>query len=85
VQLVINRLGRVACLYAETIDLSTLGPLVICRASHVEADARGQWWADLSPVGGPQLGPFTHRSAALATEQRWLESHWLHRRASPDL
>jgi len=45
----------------------------IRRASYVEPDDHGQWWADLHPVGGPCLGPFPRRSAALAAELRWLE------------
>jgi hypothetical protein len=51
----------------------SLGRLTITRAGHVEPDARGGWLADLSPVGGPALGPFSRRSEALAAEQLWLE------------
>jgi hypothetical protein len=76
--------GAVRCLYGEAIDLSALGAPAIRRASHVEPDPGGRWWADLSPVGGPRLGPFPARSAALAAEQSWLEAHWLTRRA-PDV
>ena len=76
-ELLIDRWGAVRCVYAEAIDLSRLGDLTIRRASHVEPDERGQWWADLSPVGGPLLGPFDRRGAALAAEQQWLNSHWL--------
>lgn len=76
-QLVIDGRGRVHCLYTETMDLSTLGRLFIRRASHVEPDANELWRADLSPVGGPLLGPFDRRSQALAAEQDWLETHWL--------
>ncbi|MHB8860928.1 MAG: hypothetical protein ACYC6N_00885 [Pirellulaceae bacterium] len=50
---------------------------MISRGSHVEPDAAGNWYADLSPVGGPLLGSFSHRSAALAAERDWLEGHWL--------
>jgi len=76
-ELLIDRLGTVRCVYAEAIDLSRLGDLSIRRASHVEPDERGQWWADLSPVGGPTLGPFDQRGAALTAERQWLETHWL--------
>ena len=76
-QLVISPGGTVRCIYDETIDLVTLGQPHIQRASHVEPDGRGQWIADLAPVGGPKLGPFVHRSAALEAERRWLEVHWL--------
>jgi len=75
--LVIERDGTVRCLYDEAIDLSLLGIVSIARASHVEPDEVGQWWADLSPMGGPQLGPFIRRSEALAAEQQWLETNWL--------
>lgn len=76
-QMIINTAGIVACLYDETIELAAIGQLTIARASYVEPMADGQWCADLSPVGGPQLGPFAVRSQALAAEIAWLESHWL--------
>ena len=69
--------GQVRCLYAEAIELATLGPITISRASHVEPDSDGLWWADLGPVRGPTLGPFDRRSKALEAETAWLESHWL--------
>ncbi len=69
--------GSLRCLYDETIDLSTFGQPVIRRGSHVEADRRGRWLADLAPVGGPTLGPFVTRSEALAAERHWLEENWL--------
>jgi hypothetical protein len=78
-QLVIDRGGQVRCVYAEAIDLSALGRVELQRASHVEPDAQGQWWADLSPVHGPRLGPYRLRSQALADELRWLESHLIQR------
>jgi len=76
-QLLIAPDGGVRCIYDEVIDLAVLGPVVVTRASHVEPDALGQWWADLTPVCGPVLGPFSQRSAALAAEQSWLETNWL--------
>jgi hypothetical protein len=77
VTLVIDPGGEMRCIYAETVDLSCLGSLSISRASHVEPDANGRWWADLSPVRGPKLGPFGRRTDALAAEQHWLETNWL--------
>ncbi len=67
--------GQVQCLYGETIDLAALGPLSIRRASEVEPDEDGQWWADLEPVHGPRLGPFVRRSEALTAEAVWLEQY----------
>jgi len=75
--LLIDRSGVVRCIYAEAIDLALLGDLTIRRASHVEPDERGLWWADVSPVNGPLLGPFDRRGAALAAEEQWLDGHWL--------
>lgn len=75
--------GAVRCLYAEQIDPSLLGQLTIYRASHVEPDAQGRWWADLAPVGGPRLGPYARRSEALEAEREWLEEHWLARAHEP--
>lgn len=78
-QLVIQGDGRVACLYGEAIDLHVLGSLAIERASHVEPDHHGHWYADLAPVAGPRLGPFATRSDALAAEEAWL-GRWLTQR-----
>ena len=66
--------GRIRYLYDEALDLSALGPTTIRRASHVEPDEAGLWWADLAPVAGPKLGPFIRRSEALAAEAVWLEA-----------
>jgi hypothetical protein len=72
----IDRCGKIRALYGEAIDLATLGELAIRRASRVEPDRQGRWWADLAPMGGPTLGPFARRSQALAAEVAWLERHW---------
>lgn len=76
-QLIVQPDGQLTSIYSELIDLTALGQLTITRGSHVEPDADGKWLADLSPVGGPVLGPFERRSQALAEEVAWLESHWL--------
>jgi hypothetical protein len=75
--LIIDTRGTMRGVYAEAIDLARLGEVTIRRASHVEPDEAGRWWADLAPVGGPRLGPFGRRSEALAAEAQWLEDHWL--------
>jgi hypothetical protein len=62
----------VAAIYSEQIDFTALGKPAILRASHVEPDGDGQWWADLGPTGGPKLGPFANRSNAIAAETTWL-------------
>jgi len=76
-QLVIEPTGRVRAIYSEEIDLASLGHPEIFRASHVEPGRDGRWHADLRPILGPVLGPFAHRSEALAAEVAWLERHWL--------
>lgn len=74
-ELVIAPGGVVRCVYGEEMDLAGLGTVEIHRASHVEPDATGRWWADLAPAGGPRLGPYSRRSAALAAEVTWLSAH----------
>jgi hypothetical protein len=69
--------GDARCVYDEAIDLTALGETKVRRASSVEPDAQGNWWADLSPVKGPVLGPFARRSEALDAETQWLDAHWL--------
>ena len=67
--------GTAKAIYGEEIDLHSLGTTTITRASHVEPNASGLWFADM--VDGPQLGPFTRRSEALAAEVAWLTENRL--------
>jgi hypothetical protein len=76
-QLIVALQGEARCIYGEEIDLHALGSLSIRRASHVEPSDDGRWLADLSPVGGPVLGPFDVRTDAISAEVSWLEQHWL--------
>ena len=71
-ELVVAVDGGVRCIYDEALDLRALGKLQITRASHVEPDRDGNWWADMGPVGGPVLGPYGSRSEALQAERGWL-------------
>ena len=68
--LLVSPNGAITAIYAEDIDLRSLGTPTITRASHVEPDAIGQWFAEI--VDGPTLGPFLKRSDALAAEIDWL-------------
>ena len=74
-QLVIGPDGSGRCLYGEDINLGKLGKLTISRASHVEPDDSGWWFASI--IDGPVLGPFVRRSDALQAEADWLNSHRL--------
>ena len=76
-EIVVLPSGEARCIYQEAIPLSELGQISITRASHVEPNDAGQWLADLSPVGGPTLGPFAQRTDALNAEVDWLQSNWL--------
>jgi hypothetical protein len=56
------------------LALAGLGCSTTARASHVEPSGEG-WKADLFPVGGPVLGPFTRRDQALTAEVEWLTAN----------
>ena len=71
-ELVVGCDGGVKCIYDEALDLREIGKLQITRASHVEPDRDGFWWADMGPSGGPVLGPFASRTEALGAEREWL-------------
>ncbi len=73
-ELVVGCDGDARCIYGEELDLREIGKLTITRASHVEPDRDGFWWADMGPVGGPVLGPFKNRTEALQAERGWLRS-----------
>jgi hypothetical protein len=64
--LVVDARGGVRAVYSEMIDLRPFGRPAIARASNVEPTPDGRWTVDLRPVVGPVLGPFAHRSEALA-------------------
>ena len=64
-------------LYGELLDARDIGESRVARASHVEPAPGGGWTADLSPSGGPALGPFPLRSAALTAEAEWLTRNLL--------
>ena len=76
-ELIVQPDGTVRSLYDELIDLSVLGKSTPLRASYVEPDKSGRWFAGLSPQSGPRLGPFVRRSEALAAEHQWLIANWL--------
>ena len=46
-ELVVAADGVARCIYGEELDLREIGRLSITRASHVEPDAEGYWWADM--------------------------------------
>ena len=74
-EIYIDRAGNAACIYDEAIDLAAIDAVSIRRASHVEPDGQGRWWADMAPINGPRLGLYSRRSEALAAEERCILSH----------
>lgn len=67
--------GTTVFLYNDKLrPLMAEGKSEIKRASHVEPTKDGKWEADMSPVGGPVLGPFETREEALKEEVKWLEA-----------
>ena len=76
IEILIGTDGAARSVYADDARTlyAALGSVRIARASHVEPDADGAWWADMAPVAGPRLGPFDLRADALAAELSWLTS-----------
>ena len=68
----ISREGNCHSIYDEQLDVRFLGCSLITRVSHVEPTSRGDWEADLGPIGGPRLGPFPRRGQAIKAEIVWL-------------
>lgn len=68
--------SQVQAIYSDDAAemLKSVGNVSIARASHVEP-AQGGWSADMSPVGGPVLGPFDRRGAAIDAEIAWLKEN----------
>ena len=77
IEWVVTTNGETRMVFDDRVDLRSVGRISIRRGSHVEPTLIGHWTADLSPVGGPILGPFDKRSEALAAEVAWLHRNWL--------
>lgn len=75
--IIFNESGDLRLIYDDDLValVKPLGTVTVRRASHVEPAPDGEWAADLSPVKGPLLGPFTTRKEALAAEVAWLKSN----------
>ena len=70
--------GDIKFIYSEELrEIVEHGTAHIERVSHVEPNDDAEFTADLSPVGGPTLGPFKLRQDALNAEVEWLESNIL--------
>ncbi len=67
--------GHIVGIYDDELAglLESASEVSITRASFVEPGEDGFWYADLAPSGGPKLGPFRLRAAALDAEHAWLE------------
>lgn len=74
-QIVVTASGDLQFIWDDALaDLCSEGVSVITRASHVEP-VGDRWTADLSPVGGPVLGPYVLRGEALEAERKWLHDN----------
>jgi len=76
---IIIRNGCIHFIYDDKLKpLMECGKAVVTRASHVEPVEGSDppvWSADMSPVGGPTLGPFDTRQEALDREVEWLNAN----------
>ena len=73
----IDTKGHVRGIYTDDFPWHELGKTLVLRASNVEPDQLGLWWADLSLSSGPKIGPFARRADAIAAEIAWLEIYRL--------
>ena len=80
-RLVIRKTGAVEYVHDDALVrvCAALSPPKITRASHIEPDCSGQWWVDLSPCGGPKLGPYPsdQYQQARRDEDDWIYQHRL--------
>jgi len=75
-QVIVGNDGTLRFIYDDALlPLNEQGKLQVRRASHVEPNDEGKWEADMSPVGGPVLGPYDTRTLALDEEVKWLNTN----------
>ena len=72
-KIIIKPSGVFIGIYNDSFDYRNIGRHQIRRASHVELDETGNWFADLSPVDGPKIGPFDKRNEAIEAELEFLK------------
>ena len=65
-----DKQGTGHCLYTEAVDLSSIGPLKIARASSIEFNQADQQWEVRSPEG-QLLFQSRSRSVCLAWEHQY--------------
>lgn len=80
IQIVVSPDGTAKAIYSDDSGVLALMEAIdpratIQRASHVEPTEDRQWTADMSPSGGPVLGPYPLRQQALAAELDWLRTN----------
>ena len=85
-EVIIHESGTMQFIYDDDLrSLFEVGVSSITRASHVEP-VDSMWGCDLTPYGGPIVGPFRLREMALSFERDWLrgrmESNSAHSPAS---
>ena len=71
-QIVIKPTGVFIGIYSDSFEYENIGRPQIRRASHVEPDTTGHWFADMSPIDGPTLGPFDKRNEAIDAELEFI-------------
>lgn len=75
-RIVIDNSGAARFVFSDLAAsvVSSLGTARTRRASNVEPGPDGKWYVDLSPSGGPILGPFefSDKESALKAEIEWL-------------
>lgn len=90
-EMIIGNDGSLRMIYSDDIAeaFGGIAKVMVRRASHVEPEQVGwpltcvgslpggtvRWQADMGPSGGPTLGPFETRQAALDAEHAWLLDH----------
>ena len=68
--------GTAEWIHADELNfLKAMSPTSTRRVSDVEPDG-DNWTADMNRVGGPLLGPFSTRKAALDAERHWLNREY---------
>jgi hypothetical protein len=75
-RIIIGKDGTLRFIYSDALA-ALLGErkATVKRASHVEPTDDGRWTADMTPLGGSVLGPFTLRQEALDAEVAWRKEH----------